>query len=250
MRNASPVREKAQSIVAVLALLVSVGSCWYTARQTHHANSIAAKANSIAAEANRRAEEANEYARDANLIAMGAKREYPRLEAYCPDSGPLRLTHRGHLGAWDFFIALRNTGEVPIEGVSVHLSPLPFCLSNPGYPLEEPVFRTIQREVDFDQQLVSEGVAGADLTILVVEFLRGARLEVDGTWTAGVKAVFAPRRLGDELPVRASRSIDSDTCFLTIQFSTEFLRSDEIDAFLGENPSIKAAILPPSAPQP
>jgi hypothetical protein len=65
----TPLREKAQIILAALVLLVSGYAAW----QAHQANRIAAQANSTA-------EQAIEYAREANLIAMGAMREYPQLE--------------------------------------------------------------------------------------------------------------------------------------------------------------------------
>jgi hypothetical protein len=235
VRGGRTLSELQQTVVAWLALVVSCVALICTAIQGRDANSIA--------------RQALEYAERANLIAVGSVREYAQLEALCPDSSSARLVNVLDLEAWGFMAGVENTGSVPIEGLSIRLSPLPFYVFNPGYPvdLEGPGFAAMETEVDFEEQLVPSGVATVDLTVPFVDYLQQGSLE--GTWTAGVRVLFVPRRLGDELPVRGSRAAESDTCYYVIKFSTEFLGSEETEAYLEEHPGVEVFILPPSVPE-
>jgi hypothetical protein len=235
MKSRKSLTELQQTVVPWLALAVSCSTLICTAV--------------LGLDANSNARQALEYAKEANLIAMGAMQEYPQLKADCPEPGNVRLLYDWHLPPSAFNMELSNSGQLPIEGISIRVSPVPLGdVSLYNRVPDDIGLDSMDRVVDFQEQLAPGGVASVDLSVLILEYLRQVDWELTyNPYRAPVEVVFLPRRLGEDLPIRGAGALETGRCFYTIEFTAEFITSAEADAFMEGVPSVEATILPPIA---
>ena len=183
----------------------------------------------ISAFALRTSLESNRIAQQAVDRAAGA---LPHLEVGCSDSETIEMMCLSDTTTALFRVLVRNTGNIPLDGVVVDTQGAPGTWCSLSYPAScrrraEESSRTI---VDFDEQLAPGGTAVIDIDVLVFKYLRALceEHEPETLRRVTITAGFVARRYGEDLPVGFSVDPNTgrtDRCNYHIEFDPAVMTS-------------------------
>jgi len=174
-------------------------------------------------------------ANTANDIAIGRSRLLPLIKISSYPNKIIFINEQIEKNNPDFQFSLINTGDVPIDQLTIELFFDPASTTSYSSSSINAVGGLIStiKTVDLNSQFNSGGFLSIDLTGPIIEILRKMNLSPsDEVYNSIINIVFLPRKVGDRLPIQAPGNTANDRIAISVNFTPEILTGEEMNNYL------------------
>lgn len=218
--------EVVSALAATASFIISIVALYSATTGTDATNKIAAEALKIA--------------RQANAISLGVAREPAVVEFADPnDSSYFTFDFtdtKAFKGDLKEIVTIRNTGEKPVDALGVEVigvDGLTYSLSDPMARIDHLPYYSAR--LNLTSALQPGALAHIDVRSFILNYLTKLTPILphnEGTYSAVVNIVLAPKAINEPTPIPAGSVTKNDRRLLTIKFLPSVIRSPEANSVL------------------